>query len=304
MTTDDTRSIAGLLIQNLSNEGEDSTPAFEVETDFDPTVETSNPAETGFTPDDDTDFDPTATSTEVSPATHRVKVDGEEIEVSYDELVNGYSRQAHFTKQQQALRQRERELQEADALVAALSRDPQSTLRYLAQAYGIQFGQPQPMPQATPRNQPTDFWDTEDVDTTGGVPDPAQQAMWARLQELEAFAAQTVAQQRQSAADRQLADLHDRYGDFEDEAIYAHAVKYGIPDLGQAYASWAFQEQQAAQAATREASDRQVRESKRKAGVVSSGNSRQAGTDSEPPPPKDADFKTVAMWALKKAGLA
>jgi hypothetical protein len=231
-------------------------------------------------------------------------VDGEEIEVTRDELLKGYSRQAHFTKQMQELRTREKELQEADALVAALGRDPASTLRYLAQAYGVEFAQQvqRQMPQATPR-QAADLWD-DDVDTTGGEVDPNQQAMWDRLQELEAFAAQQAAEKRQAQIDIQMSRLHAEYGDFDDEAIYAHAVKYGIPDLGQAYASWAFQEQRFAQAATRETSDQQVRDAKRKASVVASGSARQTGTDSDPEPPKDADFKTVARWALKRAGLA
>jgi hypothetical protein len=286
----------------------DIQPEFEVETDFDPTVETegiegSTPAETGFTEAPaETDF-PTATTPDEAMFT--VKVDGEEIQVTRDELLKGYSRQAHFTREQQKLRQRERELQEADALVAALTRDPKSTLTYLAQAYGVDFAQQvqRQMPQATPRNQPDDLWADDQGDTTGGL-DPTQQAMWDRLQELEAFAAQQAAQQRQSMADRQMAQLHASYGDFEDDAVYAHAVKYGIPDLEQAYASWAFHEQRASQDEARESRDQQVRDSKRKAGVVTSGASKQTGTVSDPAPPKDADFKTVAMWALKKAGLA
>jgi hypothetical protein len=300
----DGSQLSALVGNLLSEEGEDSNPEFEVETGFDPTVEPSTPAETGSTElEGETDFDPTTPTTEVAGATHRVKVDGEEIDVTYDELLKGYSRQAHFTREQQKLRQRERELQEADALVAALARDPKSTLHYLAQAYGVDFAQQvqRQMPQATPHQQP-DFWE-EDVDTTGGV-DPAQQAMWARLQELEAFAAQQAATQRQQQTERQMSQLHERYGDFEDDAIYAHAVKYGIPDLEQAYASWAFHEQKAAQAAARETGDQQVRDSKRKASVVASGSSKQAGTVSDPPPPKGADFKTIALWGLKKAGLA
>lgn len=286
----------------------DTQPDFEVETGFDPTVDTegdqSTQADTGFTPDAEvTEFDPTATET-TAPELHRVKVDGEEIEVPYDELVKGYSRQADYTKKTQTLRQREKELQEADALVAALARDPKSTLHYLAQAYGVQFAQEvqRQMPQPNTR-QAADLWD-DPVDTTGGEVDPAQQAMWNRLQELEHFAAQQAARERATFAERQMAQLHSDYGDFEDDAVYAHAVKHGIPDLEQAYASWAFHEQKNAQVADREVRDQQVRDSKRKAGVVQSGSGKQAGTVSDQPPPKDADFKTVAMWALKKAGLA
>lgn len=59
--------------------------------------------------DDDTDL-------------HTVKVDGEEVQVPYDELVKGYSRQAHFTRSMQALRARE---QEFEGEIAAVTNERQ-----------------------------------------------------------------------------------------------------------------------------------------------------------------------------------
>lgn len=47
---------------------------------------------------------------------HKVKVDGEEVEVDYDELLNGYSRQSDYTKKTQNLAEREREM-ESEKLV-------------------------------------------------------------------------------------------------------------------------------------------------------------------------------------------
>ena len=46
------------------------------------------------------------------PDLHTVKVDGEEVQVEYEELIKGYSRQAHFTRQMQALRQEEQSFQQ------------------------------------------------------------------------------------------------------------------------------------------------------------------------------------------------
>jgi hypothetical protein len=59
----DGSQLSALVGNLLSEEGEDSTPEFEVETGFDPTVEPSTPAETGSTDldGDGTDFDPTTT---------------------------------------------------------------------------------------------------------------------------------------------------------------------------------------------------------------------------------------------------
>jgi hypothetical protein len=43
--------------------------------------------------------------TEVKPELHKVKIDGEEVEVPYDELLKGYSRETHYQKKAKALSQ-------------------------------------------------------------------------------------------------------------------------------------------------------------------------------------------------------
>jgi len=66
-------------------------------------------------------------SEEEQPALHTVKVDGQELEVTLDELVNGYSRQRDYTRKTQELstlrkeiEQRQNELAEKDAVYSEL----------------------------------------------------------------------------------------------------------------------------------------------------------------------------------------
>jgi hypothetical protein len=82
----------------------------EVEDDIDPEEGTEDDDEDeydeedeGADPDEDDDSEGTDLFT--------VKVDGEEVEVTEEELKKGYSAQAHFTRNMQALRQREAEFE-------------------------------------------------------------------------------------------------------------------------------------------------------------------------------------------------
>jgi hypothetical protein len=60
--------------------------------------------------DDEDDFDDDLDDDDGDDL-HTVKVDGEDLQVPYEELVKGYSRQAHFTRQMQELREREKEFE-------------------------------------------------------------------------------------------------------------------------------------------------------------------------------------------------
>jgi hypothetical protein len=264
--------------------------------EFDPTIPSSESGTSEVSPE--TSFDPTETP---SSDVYTVKVDGEDHQVTLDELRKGYSREAHFTRQMQQVRARERELREADALASALNRDPRGTLAYLANAYGVELGggRPAPVRQQAPQ--------ADDFDLFGDTPDQGAQQYEVEDPRVSALAAEVArlrADEQTRQTERAMNNLHERFGDFDDNDVYAYAVKWGIPDLERAYRSWRDESAEAAQVAAREAEVQRVRDSKRQAGVVSGGSARQAGTVSEPEPPAGADFKTVALWALKKEGLA
>ena len=91
-------------------ETEDSQPETEEESVDEEEVEESESEEEEeeYEPDDNRDAEGDDTSDVYS-----VKVDGEEIEVSLDELVSGYSRQSDYTRKTQELATERKELEEA-----------------------------------------------------------------------------------------------------------------------------------------------------------------------------------------------
>ncbi len=58
---------------------------------------------------------------EPSGEAYTVKVDGEEQEVSLEELRDGYQRQSDYTRKTQELASERRRLQQAEAIVSSLS---------------------------------------------------------------------------------------------------------------------------------------------------------------------------------------
>ena len=73
----------------------------------------------------------------------RVKVDGEDVEVPYSELVRGYSREADYTRKTQALAQQRQEAEFGLRLQQALASNPQLTLQILAQQHGLSLAEAQ-----------------------------------------------------------------------------------------------------------------------------------------------------------------
>lgn len=68
----------------------------------------------------------------------RVRVDGEDVEVPYGELVKGYSREADYTRKTQALAQQRQEAEYGIRLQQALQANPQLTLQILAQQFAAE----------------------------------------------------------------------------------------------------------------------------------------------------------------------
>ena len=63
---------------------------------------------------------------------HTVKVDGEDRQVSQSELLNGYQRQADYTRKTQELAVERERLQQAETIAQALESDPEGTLKALS----------------------------------------------------------------------------------------------------------------------------------------------------------------------------
>lgn len=147
-----------------------------------------------------------AESESTSP-TYKVKVGGEEIEVSLDEALQGYQRQEDYTRKTQELAAQRGELDYASRLAMALEADPVSAIEALRQAYEV---------GATP---------------AAPVIDPTLDPEEARFATLE----QRIVAQEQAAFERQvsaqLVGLHSQFGAFDDVELVKFAVEHNIGSL-------------------------------------------------------------------------
>lgn len=88
---------------------------------------------------DPDDEDDAGTRKEPAPRTFKVKVDGQDVEVSEAELLAGYSRQGDYSKKTAALAQERAQLQQVAQAVQAERQQHQNQLAQLTQALGLQL---------------------------------------------------------------------------------------------------------------------------------------------------------------------
>lgn len=165
---------------------------------------------------EDTEAEATSEVATDDGETYKVKVDGEEIEVTLDELLNGHMRHADYTRKTQALKQQQERYAAFDALDRAFADDPVGTLQSLAKSLGVTdlgFGQAQ----------------AEEAEEL----DPVQQ----RLQQVEAILAEQENARRQEAVDRELEAVKTKYSkpDLDETELLQFAIQNGITNLDMAY---------------------------------------------------------------------
>ena len=201
------------------------------------------------------------TSTEVPEEPgYVVKIDGEEQQVTLEELQNGYQRQADYTRKTQEIAVERERLQQAEAIVSALENDPSGTLQTLARSFNVDtFDQPQ-------TNE-----DGYELDATE-----------KKLVELESKLAKQEQAQRVQQVEREVDTLQEKYGEFDRQELLNHALKNGIPNLEAAYTHMRFNEVKTT--ADKLSQEQEITNKKREAAVVTPGGSTQSGTESEPTP--------------------
>jgi len=202
------------------------------------------------------------TSTEVpeEPA-YIVKIDGEEAQVSLEELQNGYQRQSDYTRKTQEIAAERDRLQQAEAIVSALEHDPEGTLQTLAHSFNV---------------APTTGQQVSD-DEYAEV-DPTQQ----KLAELESKIARQEQMERVQRVEREVSTLQEKYGEFNREELLNHALKNGIPNLEAAYTHMRFNDVKST--ADKLSQEQEITNKKREAAVVTPGGSTQSGVETEPTP--------------------
>jgi hypothetical protein len=211
-----------------------------------------------------------------SPETYTVTVDGEELQVTLQEALQGYQRQSDYTRKTQEVASQRETLDSAARLAAALERDPQRTLEVLAQAYGVSLGQAAEIA----------------AETIEEDPDPEE----ARLRSFESFMQQQQEREAQAALDTKFVALHQKYGDFEEPEFIEFALERGLTDLDTAFSAWAF-ERLTTSKSRREAADREVEQRKAGAPPVAGGRGVAAGavTEGAAPPTNIRDALRAAL---------
>ena len=192
--------------------------------------------------------------------TYAVKVDGEETQVTLEELQQGYQRQADYTRKTQEVAAERERLQQAEAIVSALENDPSGTLQTLARSFNVDtFDQPQ-------TNE-----DGYELDATE-----------KKLVELENKLAKQEQAQRVQQVEREVDTLQEKYGEFDRKELLNHALKHGISNLEAAYTHMRFNEVKST--ADKLTQEQEITNKKREAAVVAPGGSTQSGTTPEPTP--------------------
>jgi hypothetical protein len=147
-----------------------------------------------------------------------VKIDGAEQQVTLDELQNGYQRQSDYTRKTQELASERERLAQGEAIVQALESDPEGTISALAGAFGVGGGNQQTMPDQTEYEEELD-------------PDEF------RLRRIESSIEEQNRALRQQNLQKEVNTLRSKYDgiDFDEKALYAHALKNKINNLDAAF---------------------------------------------------------------------
>jgi len=189
---------------------------------------------------------------------HTVKVDGEEMQIPESELLNGYQRQADYTRKTQEISAERERLQQADAIVSAFASNPEETLKVLARSFDLD----------TPSASAAEPDEWEDDDPTA-----------KRLAHLEQKIEKQEAAARQTAIENEVQKLQEKYGEFDSRELLNHALKNQIPNLDAAFAHWKFNEVKTT--ADKLQKEQEITNSKREAAVVTAGGSTQSGTQTK-----------------------
>lgn len=227
----------------------------------------------------------------------KVKVDGEELEVPVKEALQGYQRQADYTRKTQELSQRAQQVQFWEAVDRAMQADPASTLQFLQSQYGISQAQ-------VAANTSYDEYDSEDWFT-----DPSEKKIAQLEQQLQQVTSYFEQQQASQLLDQVVGTLQQKYGeDFDPKAVITEAVNRGISDprlLESVYKEMAFDRLMARQSAEADVrARRDAQEQARRSAAQNAAQTVSRGSGSaaavQAPAPATRPRTIQEAWALAK----
>lgn len=159
----------------------------------------------------------------IKDKTISVTVQGETFEVPLSELRNGYMRQADYTRKTQQVAADAKVVQWAHDLQEAFKNDPQGSIRFLQQQFGV---------LDSDVDDPYEYLDPEFKPIVNELQQTKQQL--AELQRQQ----QLVDQQRAVAeAQSELERMKSKYSDFDPMQVLPIAIDNGLP-MDMAYKLW------------------------------------------------------------------
>jgi len=218
----------------------------------------------------------------------KVKVDGTDIDVPFNEAIQGYQRQADYTRKTQELATQREQLGYAQTLQQALETDPQGTIDLLTRHYGV----------ATANQMVADAQNEPQVPE---FDDPLEKRIWETEQRIQQYEQERANQQLQGEISR----LQSTYEDFNAQEVVRQALQSGTTDLEGTYKQIAFDRLINKVRAQEEApkilagQEQAVVDAKRDAGFIEGGTSANS-------PSSTNEFKPSSVaeaWALSKQQL-
>lgn len=221
----------------------------------------------------------------------KVKVDGEDVSVPFGEAIQGYQRQADYTRKTQELASQREQLGYAQTLQQALEQNPQETIDLLTRHYGV----------ATANQMVADATTGDPQSQVPEFDDPLEKRIWETEQRIQQYEQERANQQLQSEISR----LQSTYEDFDAQEVVRLALQNGTTDLEGTYKQIAFDrlvnqvraQQEAPQILAQQ--EQAVTDAKRDAGFVEGGttaNSPSATNEYKP-------SSIAEAWALSKQQL-
>lgn len=168
-------------------------------------------------PDDVFDFD------SIKDKTVTVVVQGETFEVPLQELRNGYMRQADYTRKTQQIAADSKVLQWAQDLQEAFRNDPQGSIRFLQQQFGV---------ADKADDDPYEFLDPEFKPIVNEL-----QQTKRELAELQRQQQQIAEQRAVAEAQSELEMMKSKYQDFDPMQVLPIAIDNGL-SMEKAYKLW------------------------------------------------------------------
>lgn len=267
-----------------------------VENDFTPT-EDAGPEEIGQAEVTDPPAPPEVLEVDQF-ANHvvRVKVDGEDLEVPLSEALNGYQRQADYTRKTQELAGQREEIQYWQTLGTAMERNPEGTLRWLQEQYGVAEGNRVAAQVEQPQVDEDDLWD-----------DPYERKLGELDRKYGSMFEQWEAQQAQQYLDTVVGGLTQKYGeDFKADEVIQAAIQRGIFDpnaLEMVYKDIAFDRLMGRTAAQADADKQKLaQEEARRQAATNASNAVTAGASAANTtlPSADRPMSVAEAYALAK----